>query len=195
MLDTYIKNRGTTKTLIYNNNHNSVNEIHWDADYDGNTANISLDLQNNGNQTHYDIMLDNEDLANILNVPSIQSPLEKRLQTDFIKPSVRYNPNIYKIEFKNFTSPTLIPKPYIENKLETLRETPLHISSPLQNEAFIVPLTINKKKSNKYTLTPKRRHIKTKTHKTYKVYKKRHSNISKSSKSKKNKTRSYRISL
>lgn len=191
MLDTYIKNRGTTKTLIYDNNRNNINEIHWDADYDGNTANISLDLQNNGKQRHYDITLDNEDLANILNVPSIHSPLEKRLKSDFIKPSVKYNPNVYKIEFENFKSPPLIPKPYKDELLETARETPRHISSPLPNEEFIIPLTINNKTSNKYTLTPKRRHRKTKTHKTYKVYKKH----TRSSKSKRGKKKSSKISL
>ena len=191
MLDTYIKNRGTTKTLMYDNNQNTINEINWDADYDGNTANISLDLQNNGKHQHYDIMLDNEDLANILNVPSIQSPLETRLRNDFIKPTVRYNPNIYKIEFENFTPPPLIPKQYTNKLLETAGQTPLHISSPLPNEEFIIPLTINKKSSNKYTLTPKRRHRRSKTHKTYKVYKKHSS----SSKSKRSKKKSSRISL
>ena len=44
MLNTYIKNRGMTKTISHNDNKNSVNEATWDADYDGSTANISLDL-------------------------------------------------------------------------------------------------------------------------------------------------------
>jgi hypothetical protein len=52
MLDTFIKNRGTTKTIIHNkNNHqqvNKVNELNWDADYDGKKANISLDFNNDG---------------------------------------------------------------------------------------------------------------------------------------------------
>ena len=43
MLNTFIKNRGTTKTIIHNNNDNNVNEINWDADYDGDVANISMD--------------------------------------------------------------------------------------------------------------------------------------------------------
>jgi hypothetical protein len=47
MLDTYIKNRGSTKTIIHYNNRNKVSLIKWDADYDGNEANISLDLNNN----------------------------------------------------------------------------------------------------------------------------------------------------
>ena len=67
MLNTFIKNRGTTKTIIHNNNDNNVNEIDWDADYDGNIANISLDLTNNGKVNHLNLKLDNDDLANILN--------------------------------------------------------------------------------------------------------------------------------
>ena len=39
MLDTYIKNRGSTKTIIHDNNRNNVNVIKWDADYDGTEAN------------------------------------------------------------------------------------------------------------------------------------------------------------
>jgi hypothetical protein len=192
MLDTYIKNRGTTKTLIYNNNHNNINEIHWDADYDGNTANISLDLQNNGKQKHYDIIPDNEDLANILNVPSVQSPLEKRLKRDFNKSSVSYNPHIYKIEFENFKTPPLIPKPYTEKFLDTMYKDTPQLASSLQNKEFIIPLTIDNKTKNKYTLTPKRRNKKTRTRKTNKVNKKPHITKSKSkiSKSKKNRSKS-----
>ena len=85
MLNTYIKNRGISKLLVHNNNQNQVNEINWDADYDGNTANISVDLNNNGRSNHYDIELDNNDLANILNMKSVNIPIDKRLKTDFKK--------------------------------------------------------------------------------------------------------------
>ena len=79
MLDTYVRNRGTTKTIIHNNRHNDVSEINWDADYDGDFANISLDLNQNGKTNHYDVKLDNEDLANILNIPSVNLPIHNRL--------------------------------------------------------------------------------------------------------------------
>ena len=68
MLNTFIKNTGTTKTIIHNNNKNNVNEIKWDADYDGSEANISLKLTNNGEREKYHFSLDNNDLANILNI-------------------------------------------------------------------------------------------------------------------------------
>ena len=101
MQDIYIKNSGITKTLIHsnNNNKNEINEIKWDADYDGNVANISLDFNNNG-MSHYDMKFDNEDLANILNVPTINIPLEKRLKRDFITPRyTRKQPIQNRIEF------------------------------------------------------------------------------------------------
>ena len=34
MLNTFIKNKGYTKTIIHDNNNNRVNELDWDADYD-----------------------------------------------------------------------------------------------------------------------------------------------------------------
>jgi hypothetical protein len=182
MLDTYMKNRGSAKTLIYDNNHNNINEINWDVDYDGKVANISLETQNNGKKKHYDVTLDNEDLANILNVPSVTLPLEKRLKSDFKKQSIK-NKNIYKIEFENIKSPPLMPivqykknEQTVEELLESIKShqphKSLHISSPMPNEEFIIPLTLNNKSIDKYTLTPKRRHRKNRTHKIYKVYKK-----------------------
>jgi len=169
MLDTYIKNRGTTKTIIHDNNHNHVNQINWDADYDGNVANISVDLNGNGKNSHYDFSFDNQDLANILSVPSVTSPLEKRLKKDF---SNSYDPSIYKVELD-----TSRPKP---DTLQKLLSSASHVSSPLPNEELIVPLTINEKTLDNYTFTPRRRHKRIKTHKTHKVYKKPKSSKGKS---------------
>jgi len=86
MLDTYIKNRGMTKTIIHSNNRNTINETNWDADYDGNVANVSLDLSKNGRNKHLDFRFTNDDLANLLTVPSVNQPIHKRLKMDFVKP-------------------------------------------------------------------------------------------------------------
>ena len=191
MLDTYIKNRGTTKTLMYNNNHNAVNEINWHADYDGKVANISVDLQNNGRLKHYDITLDNEDLASILNVPSVNMPLDRRLKRDFKQQSFMNDPNMYKIEFEDFKSPPLMPiapqrksEKSIEEHLETILQPPQHISSPAPNEEFIIPVTLhnNYNSPDKYNFSPKRQHRKIRSHKIHKVYKKPKSSSSKSRK-------------
>ena len=169
MLNTFIKNRGITKTIIHNNGENHVNEINWDADYDGEIANISLDSISNGHKNHYNIQLDNEDLANLLNIPTVNMPIDKRLKMDLETP----NQGIYKIELPNNYSRDIIKESNtVENLIDALKHSNGYLSSPLSNEELIVPITIGDKLSS-------RRHKKRKTHKTYKVYKKRKSSASK----------------
>lgn len=183
MLNTYIKNRGTTKTIVHNNNNNHINQINWDADYDGDVANISINTNSDGIRDHFDITLDNQDLANILNVQSVNMPIHQRLKNDFKDSSYIREP--YFIEL-----PTTEIQPRTPKTVEELLSR--HISSPLQNEELIVPLTIDQKTMDRYTLTPKRRHRKLKTHISHKAYKKLKSNSqSKKSKSK-SKTNSSR---
>ena len=158
MLNTYVKNRGTTQMLIRNNNTNKFNELNWDADYDGDSAHISLDSTINGRTNHYNIELDNEDLANLLNVPSVNIPIDKRLKMDLDG----YNQNMYRIELPKRTNT-------IENLIESMREPSGYLSSPLPNEELLVPITLNDKSSQRKS------HKQRKTHKTYKVYKKRKS--------------------
>jgi hypothetical protein len=195
MLETYIKNRGMTKTLIHSNNKNQINEIQWDADYDGNRANIDLDIENQGHHNKLHFTLDNNDLANILNVNSVNLPLHKRLKNDFQKN--RKKPLIYQIEIEENSNPFIIPKKerYVESLQEEpislnhlLKKTPFeeepksleelyfppkpYLSSPNPNEEYIIPVSIGDRSSKKYTYTPTRKHKKFKTHKSYKVYKK-----------------------
>jgi len=190
MLNTYIKNRGLTQTIIHKNNQNQFNEINWDAIYDGNNANISVNLNKNGKQNNFNISLDNQDLANILNVPSINMPLHKRLQMDFENenPVFKHDPNIYQIQLPpNMNQQMFEESNPIQSSFEPSYEDLLHtnhLSSPLSNEELIIPLTIDAKSQDKKNHKHKKTH---KTHKTYKVYKKikSSSNKSKSRKSKK----------
>jgi hypothetical protein len=190
MLNTYIKNRGITQTLVNNNNQPQFNQINWDADYDGQIANISVTSAIDGNKKHYDIKLDNEDLANMLNIPSINTPIDKRLQMDF-EESFRQQPKNLQIELPEIEVPEIKTpefygiKPYymtetkppsqnketIQELLQSIRPNS-HLSSPSPNEELIVPISIDDKTNNKYTLTPNKKHRRAKTHKTYKVYKK-----------------------
>ena len=193
MLNTYIKNRGITQTLVNNNNQKQFNQINWDADYDGQNANISVTSDTDGNKNHFDIKLDNEDLANMLNIPSVSTPIDKRLQIDF-DDSFRREPRILQIEVPHLKTPNVQPRqpsylnqtksPLVEEpeepetdeqSIEELLEsiTPnSYLSSPLPDEELIAPISIDDKTSNRFTLTPHRRHKRPKTHKTYKVYKK-----------------------
>lgn len=83
-MTTYIKNKGVTQTVFSNNNHKTRNEIKWNAAYDGDHANIKVDLNDNGRKNKYRMQLNNQDLANLLNIPSVNKPLESRLHQDFL---------------------------------------------------------------------------------------------------------------
>jgi hypothetical protein len=182
MLNTYIKNKGITQTIIHNsnNNQNEFNEINWDADYDGNTANISVTTDTNGLRQHYDATLDNIDLDKLLNIPSVDMPLHKRLADDFANQMVSRDPRKYYIE---------LPETEPENmeSFDSIQQDSIkprsYISSPMANEEIIVPITIDdrKRKHHKYTLTAKKHHIRKKTHNTYRAYK-RHKSSTKSAK-------------
>jgi len=185
MLDTYIKNRGSTKTIIHKNNHNSINEINWDADYDGQNVNLSLDLTENGKHGHYDVQLDNNDLARLLTIPSVNLPIHKRLERDF-----QYENNrSHLVDPRMIEYEPMMMSPEEEENEEEQEEEPFmktpytHISSPLPNEELLMPLAIKspqslKKKSLRYT--HKKHH---KKHKTYKKTKSRSSRSSKYSRS------------
>ena len=175
MLNTFIKNRGTTKTIIHNNNDNNVNEIDWDADYDGNVANISMDLTNNGNVNHYNVKLDNDDLANILNINSVKMPIHKRLEKDFKKGRLHKDHSMYNVYLDDFRSPALQPiqremesESFADEILQSLKPNS-QVLSPLSNEELIIPLTIDENESEIpviFTGNTKRR-LRPKTHKVY----------------------------
>lgn len=186
MLNTYIKNQGIEQTIVHDNNHNHFNQINWNADYDGNIANITVNSNNDGKRNRLNISLDNEDLANILNVPSVNMPIDKRLKMDFHESPYRVEPYFLELSSPKLLTPQLEPR-----KPKTIEQIiDRDISSPSVNEELIVPLTIDKKTMDDYTLTPKKRHRRRKSHITHKVYKKHKTSKSKS----KSKTRSMKKS-
>lgn len=175
MLNTYIKNRGTTKTIIHDNNHNHINQINWDADYDGDIANLSINTNSDGKREHFNFSFDNQDLANMLNIQSVNMPIDKRIKMDFQEPYYKTEP-LY-IE---------LPTPKYEPRKHEYHEEVIdrRISSPLSGEELIIPLTINEKNRKLLTLTPHKKHRRPKTHITHRVYKKTKSTSKPKSKSK-----------
>jgi hypothetical protein len=115
-------------------------------------------------------------------------PIDKRLQLDFQEPAHNYRHQPYLLEL-----PASIPR-LQSGKPKTVEEIISRgISSPKE---LIVELPIDKKTMDYYTLTPKRRHRRPKSHITHKVYKKKTSSTSsKSSRRSKSRTRSMRKSL
>ena len=90
---TYIKTMGSAKAYIQRGMQRDAKEVNWDVDYNGDNADIDLDIGTNGEMTHYRAVLSNEDLANLLNIPSVNEPLENRLQNDFL-----VDRRVYKLE-------------------------------------------------------------------------------------------------
>ena len=84
---------GSAKAYIQHGMHRDAKEVSWDVDYNGDNADIDLDIGSNGEMTHYKAVLSNEDLANLLNIPSVNEPLENRLQNDFL-----VERRVYKLE-------------------------------------------------------------------------------------------------
>jgi len=88
MNKTYIKNKGTT-TFISSipgnecNGNDNYNKVDWNIDYDGNRANIEMDINSNGRMKHVNYELTNDDLEDMLNVPAFKMPIEDRLLSDF----------------------------------------------------------------------------------------------------------------
>jgi hypothetical protein len=142
-------NRGITQTLI----NNQLNEISWEAEYDGNIANISL----SDGRHHYDISLDNQDLEGLLNIPSINAPIHNRLEQDFLRETQFYaNPHIRTRHrrHRRHAKPDTRSKTRSHAKPDTRHS--IFLSSPSPNEELVIPITINGAK---------------KRHRTYKVYK------------------------
>lgn len=136
MLDTFIKNRGETKTILHNNNnnHNDISKINWDAEYDGDKANVSLDFDTNGKKGHYDLELNNNDLAEILNIPTINSPIDKRLLYDFKRQQDRKNMRQYMVEIDEI-NPMLTKSMMLEP--EILRMRPQLVMPEIEREDMI----------------------------------------------------------
>ena len=90
-----IKSKGFNETIIRDNNHNKRSKIDWNAHYDGEEGNILLNVNENNRKKHFDIQFNNDDLVQLLNIPSVNMPLEKRLHNDFLKKRNRSRKNRY----------------------------------------------------------------------------------------------------
>jgi hypothetical protein len=111
---TYIKTMGTAKAYIQRGTQRDAKVVNWDVDYNGDNADIDLDIGSNGEMTHYKAILSNEDLANLLNIPSVNEPLENRLQNDFL-----VDRRVYKLEPFSYQRPPMPRRQY--NPIRVIR--------------------------------------------------------------------------
>lgn len=176
MLDTFIKNKGITKTIIHNNNKNYYNEVEWDADYDGENARLSLNMNDNGIKGHMKVTMNNNELAEMLNIPSENNTLDKRLYNDFLSNNSKKDYTIIELPKSNLHNNKkfiLSKNSYEKNKKRVHFENDIndnyytHISSPTSQEEILFPLIVNESKTRKHRI-----HKKPKSHITYKVYRK-----------------------
>jgi hypothetical protein len=189
MLETYMKNKGTTKTIFHNNDTNIVKKYDWDIDYDGDTAKISIDTNQNGKPGHYDLEFDNNDLANIFKINSVKKPINERLLDDFtplgikkvmssslinspeevkminnLIPDNSVNPYIITID----NTPSTLPIEMIyNNKIQNPLENILHEFDEMKQNTFQEPILLDIIKSKPKT---KKRHRKYKSNKTKKQF-------------------------
>lgn len=80
----YIENYGYTNTIINKNNKKRNVSMEWTGNYDGNMADLTVKLNDNGSKKIVDLKLDNQDIINLLNIPSQQKPLDERISYDII---------------------------------------------------------------------------------------------------------------
>jgi len=142
----YIKNVGSTQTFIKNPNEKErFNDIHWEADYDGNQANIHLNIDDNGNNAEIRANLNNNDLAQLLNMPAIRGNLDERLYNDFHNPLNPLNPLLEKVEQK----PAVFIKPLLleQNPRLIIRHEKVH--PKLKYQPFLRPQKTRRVKYNK----------------------------------------------
>jgi len=160
-MNMYIANKGTTQTVIYDNNGKHVNQLGWDADYNGENANILLDNTTDGKKSKVFIQLDNNDIAELFAVPSVNKPLDQRLSSDF----KRKKSTPYLIE----TNDSVLKPNIIHENMLT------HFSSPQQNEELLIPISLNYTK--KYKTPHTKRNKRNKRKKTHRIYKRFRRNI------------------
>jgi hypothetical protein len=155
-----IQNRGMSQTISSINGKQHVDQIKWDAGFDGENADVSFDLMKDGKMGHFNVQLDKDALAKMLNIKTVNKPIEKRLLSTFSKSGVKSrvkripleqmiiefddtpyplleNPPLEKVSATQEPNPREIEVP---NQLSQLLEQLTHISSPFANEKIVVPV-------------------------------------------------------
>lgn len=86
----FIKSYGVSNNFVKKSSDKDdifINKVKWIGKYDGKKADIDLDINNNGEKKHYDIELNNEQIKDLLNIHSVDKPLEDRLLEDYLSAS------------------------------------------------------------------------------------------------------------
>ena len=88
----YFESHGVMSEKYVRNNKQKEKNVDWDINYDGNQADIMMNLSKNGKRKHIYAKLDNKDLVELLHIPVMNTPLEERLTYDFFRrPQMKRN--------------------------------------------------------------------------------------------------------
>jgi hypothetical protein len=149
MEDLFIQNKGTNKTIIHNSRIKDIKESDWDINYDGNKARMDMKINDNGFIQNYQLELDNNDLEDLLSIPSEPLSIDKRLKNDFFKKRNSTKFIIPKSK-ANFTYKK--NKKLIKNKFKNKKSRKYtHLSSPNFKDEYFVPFTNHKSKKNNHS--------------------------------------------
>ena len=62
MNNTLVLNSGSTQSVLINNGQAKTNGLEWNANYNGDIANVDLKLNNNGREKHFNVEMTNDEL-------------------------------------------------------------------------------------------------------------------------------------
>ncbi len=82
-----IVNIGYTETILQNNKDKYINKVEWEGKYDGKKANIDVNINDNGHKENIKLKLNNSQIIDMLNYPSINKPIDQRLLDDYFSES------------------------------------------------------------------------------------------------------------
>lgn len=168
MEEIFIQNKGMNKTWIHSPGINNIKESEWNMNYDGNKAKIDMNLNDNGFIQNYQLELDNNDLEEILSIPSEPLLLDKRLMNDFNFLKKRKLVLMPKSKSKSkskssFTHKKIKKSNHNSHHSNKSIKNFTHLSSPGIRDQFFIPNKTfstqkSKKKNHTYSLykTPKK---------------------------------------
>ena len=187
----FIKGHGMAKSYVYSpgvhqhphschceccnhNKINEINEINWNLDYNGEHGQMDVDVQNNDHLQHHHIEFDDDDLEELLNIPTFNMPLETRLKYDFPFPAsspmnkerkyihLRPNPKRRRtLKFRTLRMPLRVKKQHHRKHVS-------HKKHRIQRQRHHIPSTTPS--SKKHHTSSIRRRLMTPRPKTYRVH-------------------------
>ena len=89
----FIQNRGYATTVLnkgYGDNRKVTKTVKWDGTFDGEVANLDIDLETNGKKKAMHVDLTKEDLVDLFSMNPTDMPLDERLAKDFATSVVDY---------------------------------------------------------------------------------------------------------